>query len=338
MFESLLVPLDQSEFSEHSLPTAIALAGESGAALHLVHVHVPHVPDHMLSNTQYQFQGIDLDEYDRMHKVQEEEYLEEVARRASGPLPERPSTTLLDGPVPEAIQRFADQSEADLIVISRHGRGSASRLWRGSVTDALAREITKPILILHPIGRETGVSEPTHFENVLVCLDGSDACETILEPVRDLGQLGAHLTLLHVLSAQPSSLPELHMEWLEGYLQSVAREIKEDCPSVRLEVRKAREPATGILRAAKELQSDLIALATEGRGCLHRVLLGSVVEEVLRKSPVPVLLKRPPIQSGRASRRRTSPTPAAGRTSRRYSAGTSSPTPPLSLGWSKDAG
>ena len=295
MFESLLVPLDQSEFSEHSLPTAIALAGESGAALHLVHVHVPHVPDHMLSNTQYQFQGIDLDEYDRMHKVQAEEYLEEVARRASGPLPGRPSTTLLDGPVPEAIQRFADQSEADLIVISRHGRGSASRHGRRSVTDALAREITKPILILHPIGRETGVSEPTHFENVLVCLDGSDACETILEPVRDLGQLGAHLTLLHVLSAQPSSLPELHMEWLEGYLQSVAREIKDDCPSVRIQVRQALEPATGILRVAKELRSDLIALATEGRGRLHRVLLGSVADEIFRKSPLPILLRRPPI-------------------------------------------
>lgn len=295
MFESLLVPLDQSEFSEHSLPTAISLAGESGAALHLVHVHVPHVPDHMPSDTPYQFQGIDLDEYDRMHKVQEEKYLEEVARRASGPLRVRPSATLLDGPVPEAIQRFADRSQADLIVITRHGQGSASRSWRGSVTGALAREITKPILILRPIGRETGVSEPTHFENVLVCLDGSDACETILEPVRGLGQLGANLTLLHVLSAQRSRLPDFHIEWLEGYLQSVARKLEDDCPSVRIEVRKAREPSTGILRVARELQSDLIALATEGRGRLHRVLLGSVADEVLQKSPLPVLLRRPSI-------------------------------------------
>jgi nucleotide-binding universal stress UspA family protein len=304
MFESLLVPLDRSEFSEHSLPTAISLAGESGAALHLVHVHVPHVPDHMLSNTQYKFQSIDLDEHDRMHKVQEEEYLEEVARRASGPLPERASATLLDGPVPEAIQRFADQSQADLIVITRHGQGSASRSWRGSVTDALAREITKPILILQPIARETGVSEPTHFENVLVCLDGSDACETILEPVRDLGQLGAQLTLLHVLSAQPSPLPELNIEWMEVYLQSVAREIEEDCPSLRILVREAPNAATGILRVAEELQSDLIALATEGRGRLNRVLLGSVADEVFRKSPLPVLLKRPSIAARARMRER----------------------------------
>ena len=104
MFESLLVPLDRSKFSERSLPTAIALAGESGATLHLVHVHVPKVP--------YQSEGLDLNEYDRKHKIRDGEYLEEVARRVSGPLGERPSTSVLDGHVPQAIQRFADQSDA----------------------------------------------------------------------------------------------------------------------------------------------------------------------------------------------------------------------------------
>ncbi len=303
MFQSLLVPLDQSEFSEHSLPTAIALAGESGAAVHLVHVHVSHVPDHMLSNTQYMFEGLDLDEYDRKHKVEEEEYLEGVARRVSGPLPGPPSATVLEGPVPEAIQRFADLSETDLIVITRHGQGAVNRLWKGSVTDALAREITKPILILHPMGRETGVSEPTHFDEVLVCLDGSEACETILEPVRHLGHLGAHLTLLHVVSVAPSPpVPEHHPEHqkedetdrMEEYLQSVARKLEGDCASVRIQVKQARGTAAGILSVAEELQTDLIALGTEGHGRFHRVLLGSVADEVLRKSPLPVLLRRPP--------------------------------------------
>jgi nucleotide-binding universal stress UspA family protein len=301
MFESLLVPLDQSGFSEHSLPTAVALAGESGAALHLVHVHVPYVPDHLLSSTPFQFEGIDLDAYDRKHKVEEEKYLDKVARRVGGPLPGGPSATVLDGPVPEAIQRFADLSEADLIIVTRHGQGRVSRLWRGSVTDALAREITKPILILHPVGRETGVSEPTHFDEVLVCLDGSDVSETILEPVRDLGQLGAHVTLLHVVVTQPSPVPEHQkddtLDSMEEYLQSVARKLEDDCPSVRIQVRRARGAADGILHAAQELQTDLIALGTEGHGQLHRFLVGSVADEVLRNSPLPVLLKRPPISA-----------------------------------------
>jgi nucleotide-binding universal stress UspA family protein len=301
MFESLLVPLDRSEFSEQSLPTAIALAGESGAALHLVHVHVPYVPDQLLSSTPYQFEGIDLDAYDRKHKVQETRYLEEVARRVSGPLLGSPSATVLDGSVPEAIQRFADLSETDLIIVTRHGQGRVSQLWSGSVTDVLAREITKPILVLHPLGREKEVSEPTHFGEVLVCLDGSDASETILEPVRDLGQLGANVTLLHVVVTQPSPVPEHQKEdsvdSMEEYLQSVARKLEDDCPSVRIEVRRALGVANGILRAAEEWQADLIALGTEGHGRVHRVLLGSVADDVLRNSPLPVLLKRPPISA-----------------------------------------
>jgi nucleotide-binding universal stress UspA family protein len=87
------------------------------------------------------------------------------------------------------------------------------------------------------------------------------------------------------------------MECLEEYLQSVAREIEDDCPSVGIRVRKAYDPATCILGVAKELKSDLIALATRGKGRLHRFLLGSVADEVFRKSPLPVLLKRPPISA-----------------------------------------
>lgn len=47
--------------------------------------------------------------------------------------------------------------------------------------------------------------------------------------------------------------------------------------------------AQKILRAAKELKSDLIMLSTQGKGAVSRMLLGSVTEKVLRWSPVDVL-------------------------------------------------
>jgi nucleotide-binding universal stress UspA family protein len=51
--------------------------------------------------------------------------------------------------------------------------------------------------------------------------------------------------------------------------------------------------ATGILHALAELQADLVAMATHGRGGLTRVLLRSVADKVLRGATVPVLLFRP---------------------------------------------
>jgi nucleotide-binding universal stress UspA family protein len=97
-----------------------------------------------------------------------------------------------------------------------------------------------------------------------------------------------------MLEHHPESPKDDETDRMEEYLQSVARKLEDDCASVRTQVKRARGTAAGILSVAEELQTDLIALGTEGHGRLHRVLLGSVADEVLRKSPLPVLLRRPP--------------------------------------------
>ncbi len=52
------------------------------------------------------------------------------------------------------------------------------------------------------------------------------------------------------------------------------------------------EPAAAILQAARELDADLIVMATRTRG-IDRLILGSVAAHVIRASPVPVLTIRP---------------------------------------------
>ena len=62
--------------------------------------------------------------------------------------------------------------------------------------------------------------------------------------------------------------------------------------NLRIEVR-AGSPATEIVRAAEELHVDLIVLSTHGRTGLSHVFLGSVAEEVVRRSRCPVLTVKP---------------------------------------------
>ncbi|MBX3014804.1 MAG: universal stress protein [Caldilineaceae bacterium] len=52
------------------------------------------------------------------------------------------------------------------------------------------------------------------------------------------------------------------------------------------------EPVAQILAAVENGIYDLIAMATRGRTGLSRLLLGSVAENVLRQSPIPLLLMR----------------------------------------------
>lgn len=54
------------------------------------------------------------------------------------------------------------------------------------------------------------------------------------------------------------------------------------------------DPATEIVRFAKEQECDMIVMGTHGRTGLRRLLMGSVAEEVVRKAPCPVLTVKTP--------------------------------------------
>jgi nucleotide-binding universal stress UspA family protein len=51
--------------------------------------------------------------------------------------------------------------------------------------------------------------------------------------------------------------------------------------------------AETILDAAEVMQADLIAMSTHGRTGMLRLLLGSVAEQVVHQSKIPVMLIRP---------------------------------------------
>jgi len=52
------------------------------------------------------------------------------------------------------------------------------------------------------------------------------------------------------------------------------------------------KPCVEIVKAAADLEADLIVLATHGRGGISHLLLGSVAEKVVRLAPCPVLTVR----------------------------------------------
>ena len=55
------------------------------------------------------------------------------------------------------------------------------------------------------------------------------------------------------------------------------------------------DAANTILRVAGEIHADLIVMGTHGRTGLGRLLMGSVAEQVVRKSTCPVLTVKTPI-------------------------------------------
>lgn len=141
------------------------------------------------------------------------------------------------------------------------------------------------------------------FERIVVGLDGSPAGEQGLAPARELAErLGVPLHLLRVADAtwlrfgandaalEYASLGgELAKEAAaaRAYLEEVAGRLGGEGLAVTTEVRRgfaARE----VLAAARP--GDLLVMASHGRSGPARLLVGSVAEEVTRRSTAPVLL------------------------------------------------
>jgi nucleotide-binding universal stress UspA family protein len=73
--------------------------------------------------------------------------------------------------------------------------------------------------------------------------------------------------------------------------EDLAKRLGLKCSSVLVET--ATGPAADpIVRQARKWRADLIVLGTHGRRGVRRLLLGSDAEQVVRTSPVPVMLVR----------------------------------------------
>jgi nucleotide-binding universal stress UspA family protein len=303
MFNTLLVPLDGSDFSERSLPLARRLAREGSSTIHLVQVHAPAVPGPMLSTTQFEYQGLDLDAYAERHREEMGAHLTPIAAalEADG-VTVRPA--VLEGRVVEELADHAAAVEADLIVMTTHGRSGASRLWLGSVADGLVRHTHIPILMLRTGESSEGTATPDAVAHILVPLDGSDLAERILDPAVALARAtGAGITLAHVVSSNaalgtrlvpvlPDDIVRIR-DQAQAYLAEIAARLTADGLKVETQVVEGDSPAATITKVADEVGADIIALATHGYGGVRRAVLGSVADKVLRSSPLPLLVLRP---------------------------------------------
>jgi len=308
MLRSLLVPLDGSTFSESSLQFAGKIARATGGAVHLAHVHVPYEPENLLANSQFQFEGVNVAEYDAQHRAGEERYLTGLADRLSDegtPV----DAKILDGDeVAEELAAYADEVQTDMIFMTTHGHSGASRLWLGSVADEMIRRTKVPLFVLHPEGRDTPPEGVFSVRHIVIPLDGSELAESVIDPATELARAtGARITLVHVAQmpemggwpvlATLRERPVPKLDAAIAYLDRLAAELREDGFEVETHVERAVQTAVAIGRIAEELNADVIALATHGYGGLKRTLLGSVADKLLRASALPLLVMRPPARA-----------------------------------------
>lgn len=136
--KKIVFPTDFSSSSDAALAYATSLARDTGATLYIVHVEEPP----LAYGGGEMYYGIPEPNTAALLKM-----LHAVKPTdAAVPCEHR----LLAGDPAGAVVEFADNENADLIVMGTHGRTGLGRLLMGSVAEAIVRRATCPVLTFKP--------------------------------------------------------------------------------------------------------------------------------------------------------------------------------------------
>jgi nucleotide-binding universal stress UspA family protein len=145
------------------------------------------------------------------------------------------------------------------------------------------------------------------YQRILVPVDGSDCAGRGLSEAIALARLtGARIRLVHVID---EPLVAIGADMAAGAAEDLVRIAREAAQRVLADatetVKLAGLPVDDLLldsfdgrlcdlviAAVKSWSADLVVIGTHGRRGVERLLLGSDAEQILRLSPVPVLLVR----------------------------------------------
>jgi len=171
------------------------------------------------------------------------------------------------------------EEEPDLVVLATEGRNGLARWLRPSTAAVIARRTRAMTLFVPAAGRSiVGAGDgQLALHRILIPVDHEPSARDVLVRATRVAQLmgdrPVEFTLLHVASGSPAAFPAL--ETPEHGAWQWHRETR------------SGDVAETILAAARD--TDLIAMATEGRHGFIDAMRGSTTEQIVRGAPCPVL-------------------------------------------------
>ncbi len=295
MFKHILVPLDGSPLAESALPAAAYLSEKFNASVTLVHIIEKNAPREIHGQPHLR------------DATEAAAYLETISHKwfAEGLRIDCHVHTAEVDNVAESIVQHTGELNNDLIVMCSHGRGRALHLILGSLAQKVISMGSTPVLITRP--GENEEIQAFSCKTVLAPLDGvldheqalpvakilAEACRATIcltMVVPRFGSLSGQMTVTsRFLPGTVSEMLELSVQGAEGYLKALVDKLKSEGFTANAHVRRG-DPANSIVVLARELQADVVVLATHGKSGMEAFWAGSVAHKVCSQCRIPILL------------------------------------------------
>src|SRR5579885_207753 len=196
MFETIYVPVDNSDYSHASIDMAIALARAFGSRLVGSHVYAARMHDYRFKQMEYTLpeEYQEEQELERQRKIHDslitrglrlisDSYLDVMELRcASAQLPFQPKT--FDGQNWQELVRDIEQSQYDLVIMGALGMGAVKESQIGSVCERVVRRVKTDMLVV----KDTRPWQDQQEGAIAVAIDGSPQSFGGLKLATELGR------------------------------------------------------------------------------------------------------------------------------------------------------
>ncbi|RMG69185.1 MAG: universal stress protein [Calditrichaeota bacterium] len=277
MIKSILLAVDGSPYSEPILQYGILLGKAFQARLRVLTVMDIRIFEWAVAIGVEGFAPIiPSSTYQEESQRLLEEKAEKVLQRASEVLGEAGVNFQLEKESGSPVDVILEKSKlADLVVMGSRGEFERwSDKMLGATLEAVTRQCTKPVFIVRK-----------HFQPIkrlLVAYDGSVNSNRVLPWAGFIAsQLQIPLAVLTVQAHREEA--EKILQEAQDYLSAYA------LPELSL-IHKEGDPAEKIVDTCKEIQADLILMGSYGHSRIREAILGSITVQVMRTSPVPILM------------------------------------------------
>jgi nucleotide-binding universal stress UspA family protein len=218
--------------------------------------------------------------------------------------PDRENIALViaEGDPTEQILWAAGQHNADMIVMSSHGRGAIGRFASGSVADRVVRHAPLPVMV---VGPELAGDEQVAATRILAPVDGSPLSLTAIPVAAGLAlATGAPVYAVNVVTPTIEEYPAAMsgLSAMPGYSEDIAEaqetQSREMVDGVVAQLHALGVEASGdvfIGSISNTLTGllqpgDVLVIASHGRKGLPRWVLGSTAMKLIQHAATPIVV------------------------------------------------
>ena len=273
----ILVPTDFSEQARNAFEVAVAIARKTGAAIKLLHV-IEMPSTYSFSATGDLVGGNGMEQLYMMKLLESTKHrMAELERSVEHEGVDVVQDVDADSVI-RKIRHVVREDQVDLVVMGSKGSSGMDEFLIGSNTEKVVRTAECPVLTVK------GRLPQFEIKNIVLPSDFKREIGTAVSQFKYFQQVfGAKLHLVYINT--PGAFESTAI--LRQRMQKAAD--RYGLQNYTINVYNDTIEEDGILHFAEEINADLIMMATHGRTGLAHLLSGSIAEDLVNHSNVPVL-------------------------------------------------